>query len=184
MVRMLSHKYCSYVVQQSFCQYNNNLAITVCSMKQYSIYNNENYACLIKDSQRIRDYKKALKEMDCLHIQYSPGVRSIFLLCDKFGTVRSVGKLLCCSTKLQFDFHTCGLLLDIQTVATLSGQYTCIVLGQKSVRLLQSHLRKSRHCKFRFLLEQISMPHFINHFVMFRTNGIACMVMCFVCTTP
>lgn len=97
--------------------------------------------------------------MDCSHIQYSPGVSSIFLLCDKFGTARSVVKLLSCLTKLQFDFHISGLLLEIQTVATLSCWYTCIVLRVKSVGRLKSHLRKSRCCNSGFFWNR-SKCHF------------------------
>lgn len=70
--------------------------------------------------------------MDCSHIRYSPGVSSIFFLYDKFETARSVIKFLSCSIKLQFDFHISGLMLEKQTVTTLSGWYTCIVLRSKS----------------------------------------------------
>lgn len=94
--------------------------------------------------------QKGIIEMDCSHIQVCLGVSSIFLLYDKFETARSVVKWLSCSSKLQFDFHISGLLLEIQTVTTLSGQCTCIVLRLKSVRLLQSHLRKSGHCNSGF----------------------------------
>lgn len=50
MVRMLSNKYRCNVVYQSFCQYNNNIAITICQYNNNSIYSNNSDVCLTKDS--------------------------------------------------------------------------------------------------------------------------------------